>query len=54
MLKKVPLFAGLDEDEVAGRIGTTMSPSEYPELARTLEHPRSAVIDRDNASPLPR
>jgi diguanylate cyclase (GGDEF)-like protein len=44
-------FAGLDAEEVARRIGTTMSPSEYPELARTLEHPQSAVIDRDTASP---
>jgi diguanylate cyclase (GGDEF)-like protein len=44
-------FAGLDDEEVARRIGTTMRPSEYPELARTLEHPQSAIIDRDTASP---
>jgi diguanylate cyclase (GGDEF)-like protein len=44
-------FAGLDEEEVARRIGTAMSPSEYPELAATLEFPQSAVIDRDTASP---
>jgi diguanylate cyclase (GGDEF)-like protein len=44
-------FAGLDAEEVASRTGTTMSPSEYPELASTLEHPRSIVINRDSASP---